>query len=73
MHPGIYVHKEIVSLIIDNTRRQFDGNVKVDSLIYTKDELIQKVKQAKKEWESRAYPDTEADGFVYCGKCGKLS
>jgi hypothetical protein len=31
------------------------------------------IKQAKSEWENRAYPDTEADGYVFCGKCGKMT
>ena len=26
----------------------------------------------EKEESSDPYPDTEADGFVFCGKCGKL-
>lgn len=26
----------------------------------------------KSEIQKYAYPDTEADGYVYCGKCGKL-
>lgn len=25
-----------------------------------------------KELERGEYPDTEADGYVFCGKCGKM-
>jgi hypothetical protein len=35
--------------------------------------IIELIKRAKSEWENRAYPDTEADGYVFCGKCGKMT
>lgn len=46
-----------------------------DKDLYTTEwqNILKMIEQAKKDWENRAYPDTEADGFVFCGKCGKCT
>jgi len=31
---------------------------------------LELINQFKKDCEKRAYPNKEADGYIFCGKCG---
>ena len=48
-----------------------DENIETDD-IYHVANMIERFANTLVEQPKKYYPDTEANGYVFCGKCGKM-
>ena len=55
--------------IHDNEISYWESSISYDEMV---DKNIALLLKHFGEINGRAYPDTEADGCVFCGKCGKM-
>jgi hypothetical protein len=39
---------------------------------HTRNIVLNAMEKFASQFKAEQYPDTEADGYVFCGKCGKL-
>jgi hypothetical protein len=55
-----------------NGYRVRTNNQRGKETVFTKSDMISFAESFAKESMKYAHPDTEADGYVFCGKCGKM-